>query len=429
MSFSSCPQCGLPRDSDEAGSRSCPLCGWDPNAAENLVPSKNATTRPVSQVANTQPLSLDSDPEPLSLDPDPEPRRFLFPIVIVIVAAVAGVIAGLIYTQRTGGKETSANSSDPETAPASPTSEQQPMAPKKKIEKPELKTMASSPPPKKTQPLPKHTDVKKLEVKKPEIAPKPRVAVEKPMQLPMPKEGEVVVNGDIEQINLPQGEFVIDSLKDDTRRLLRGEVKILRIGSVGGKVVIDASQLKAKKIIITGSVEGEGVLKLHAPEGAVEFRGKVEGMGSVEIDAPRGVVRFVEPTTQGQDGSKIDGSGKVSIVAQTVELHGKIDGAGDLKINASEGTVLFAESTEGGREGSKIGGGARVNITARELEFRGRLDGSAEIRVTLNSQGKIRYREMAGGAKILYRKSKPGDPEPIIEAGELKGGAEVKKVP
>jgi hypothetical protein len=388
-----------------------------------------------SKVTDVKPLSLDPDLEPLSLDPDPQPRRLLYPIAIVIIAAIIGVIAGIVYSRSKSDKDSSSNSTEPEPLTVAVQNDPKPIVPKKttplpaptkKTENIDKKAANPSPMNKKVLPKPvKQGD----DVKEPEIGPEPREVVVKPAPPPMPKEGEVVVNGEIEQINLPQGEFVIDSLNDDTHRILRGEVKTLRIGGVGGKVVIDASQLKAKRIVVTGAVESEGLLKLHAPEGIVEFRGKVEGIGRVEIVAPKGTVRFVEPTAQGQDGSKIDGSGKVSVTAQTVELHGKVDGSGQLNIDAPDGTVCFAEATEGGREGSKIGGGAKVNITARELDFRGRLDGGAEIRVTLTSAGKIRCKEMDGGAKLYYHKSKPTDPEPIIEPGELKGGAKIEHAP
>ena len=206
--------------------------------------------------------------------------------------------------------------------------------------------------------------------------------------------------GDTRKIDAPNGEYTLEPLNGQDIVKLVGKIKTLKIGLVHGEAVLDASQLEVKEVILTGTIDGRGKVKLNVPNGSLDFRAKVDADGIVEINAP---------------GSKLD-------------FRAKFDGNSRLIIHAPGGTVTFSQPTSNASEGSKIDGGAKATITAQKVEFRGAVKGGAEVTVILTPTGSLTVHEMDGGGRILYRKADPKDPEPVITSGTMKGGAQLKKI-
>ncbi len=207
---------------------------------------------------------------------------------------------------------------------------------------------------------------------------KPPAVVKRPDPAPLPVE---VLAGNERKLDRPDGDYEIEVLKGDAVIKLTGKIKTLKVPLVEGAATLDASALEAKEIIFTGKINNQATVKLNAPEGSVRFNGAVEGAAVLEVNAPGGSVLFAEPSAR------------------------------DL-----------------GREGSKIDGSARVTITAKDVNFRGDLVGGARVVVTLTYGGTLRFREIAGGAVLRYKKADGKDPEPTVRAGLIFGGGKVEKI-
>ncbi len=161
---------------------------------------------------------------------------------------------------------------------------------------------------------------------------------------------------------------------------LSGKVKTLTVNQMSTGAQLDASKLLAQEVVFTDRIDGHSRVKLQAPGGTVEFRSRVEGNAQLEIKAPGGKVTFTEPSAKNKPGSRIDG-------------------------------------------------GARVTITAKEAEFRGILNGNGtQVLVTLTDGGVLRFRELDGQVRLQYRKADRSGPEPVVEAGAVRGRAKVEKL-
>jgi len=189
-----------------------------------------------------------------------------------------------------------------------------------------------------------------------------------------------VVAGNERKLNQPDGEYEVEVVKGDVVIKLTGKIKTLKVPLVEGAATLDASGLEAKEIIFAGKINNQTTVKLNAPGGSVRFNGAVEGAAILEVNAPGGSVIFAEPSAR------------------------------DL-----------------GREGSKIDGSARVTITAKDVNFRGDLVGGARVVVTLTRGGSLKFQEIAGGAVLQYRKADRNDPDPKVSAGAISGGGKVEK--
>jgi hypothetical protein len=167
----------------------------------------------------------------------------------------------------------------------------------------------------------------------------------------------------------PDDTAALPDLNTGDHVTLTGKVRVLRIGSVNGKGVLDASGLVAEEIIITGDLNNDAQVMLHAPRGKVTVSGYVSGSTKLTVVAPGGEVTFAK-------------SGRVS-------------------------------------------GSALVIVTAKRLEANCPLSGGAKVNVTLTASGSLKLNRAEEGATVTWKKAAPGDPAPVIEKGELRGGAKV----
>lgn len=195
----------------------------------------------------------------------------------------------------------------------------------------------------------------------PAIAPPPRPAVSPPpllagvMPLAPPKKNpwnpNLAINGRVEQIDAtavrdkridaPEGAVSVSDMNRDDRLTLTGTVRQMRIGTVGGKAVLDAAGLVAQEIVITGDLNGSAIVKLNAPEGRVSIGGHVEGTARVLVNAPRGEVIIAAKS------GKLDGKGELTVIARSVEVRGAMAGHAKLTVTLTGGgTVVLGAVQE-----------------------------------------------------------------------------------
>jgi hypothetical protein len=133
------------------------------------------------------------------------------------------------------------------------------------------------------------------------------------------------------RIDAPEGAVAISDMSGDDHLILRGSVRQLRVGSVGGRAMLDASGLAAEEIIITGDIHGRAAVKLHAPDGTVTISGHVEGTARVVVDAPRGEIIL------SAGSGKLDGEAQLSIIARSVAVRGVLGGNARLFVTLTGG--------------------------------------------------------------------------------------------
>src|SRR4029453_13960969 len=107
----------------------------------------------------------------------------------------------------------------------------------------------------------------------------PKPVVPPPKLVAPPKPGPTVRIDPKEvrekQINNPLATLLVPDLTRDDRLTLTGKARVLRIGSVSGKAVLDASGLEAEEVVISGDLGDTAVVKLNAPNGTVTIGGHV----------------------------------------------------------------------------------------------------------------------------------------------------------
>ena len=170
------------------------------------------------------------------------------------------------------------------------------------------------------------------------------------------------------KLDAPDGTAEVIELNGDDRFGMTGRVKVLKLNAVNGSVRIDAPDLDVEEIVLTGDINGNCTLKFAA-RSRVTIRGAVVGSCKLTILAPGG-------------------------------------------------TVTLAE-------GGRIGGGAIVTLNAKTFDSKGKIDEGARVHATLSAGGSMRIAAMDGGAVVIYRRAAPGDPEPILERGDLRGGTRI----
>jgi hypothetical protein len=202
---------------------------------------------------------------------------------------------------------------------------------------------------------------------------RPPVAVEVPKKdAPRPVAVVMKVDPKIESrrhFDHPHDTAALPDLNTGDRVILTGKVRVLRIGSVNGKGFLDASGLVAEEVIVTGDLNSEAQVLVNAPNGKVTVGGFVLGNVKVTVIAPGGLVVF-----------------------------------------ASTG---------------RLTGGSTVTVTAKRLELNGPASGGTKVNVTLLAGGSLKVVKAEEGATITYKKAAANDAEPVIEKGELRGGAKI----
>jgi hypothetical protein len=233
--------------------------------------------------------------------------------------------------------------------------------------------IAIAPPPRLVPPASPPTPPKK----EPQAEPVPVASVPPKKDLPRfdPPVGPVV------RINLrevreqkldrPRGIVAVADMNLDDRLTLTGRVRLLKIGTVGGKAVLDASGLEAEEVVITGDLNKNAVVKLNAPGGRVTISGHVTGNARLAVNAPGGEV--IAPA----DPARFD--------------HG-----------------------------------CEVTVVAKRVEIGGLMTGGSKLLVTLTAGGSLKLGRMDDEATVIYKRSAPTDPAPTVETGELRGGAKVQ---
>jgi hypothetical protein len=171
------------------------------------------------------------------------------------------------------------------------------------------------------------------------------------------------------QFDHPDDTAALPDLNTGDHVVLTGRLRVLRLGAINGRGILDASGLVAEEVIITGDLSGEAQVQLSAPHGTVTVGGYVTGSSKLTIAAPGGTVT-------------VAGSGRMS-------------------------------------------GGPIVTVTAKRLEVKCPMSGAARVQLTLTTGGSLKLGLMEEGATVLYRKGLPNDPQPKVEKGEIRGGAKV----
>ena len=336
-----CPSCGLPISEAAFASGICPCC------EHSFLEPFSA---PVVQLEPMVPVPLSIPQTP----PTENKKRFLGVVVVWAVALVVGVGLGLgfwyFFDQPLEFVEVAQKEQTPPTtiSPLPDTQPQtQPVTPEKEI-----------------LPAPRVVE---------EQRPEPVAVAPKPMPLPPPKV-EIIdpVETPEKKLNDPNGEAEVLSLNGMEQLVLTGKIKVLRIGPLNGKALLDATGLDVEEIVFTGALSGSSEVKVNAP------------------------------------------NGKVRVTKQ-------INGAAKLRIYAPDGEVTFA-----GEEEATLTEGSLVELTAKRVDIQSLMNGGTRVEVTLTTGGSLRTGVMDGGATVRYRAAVGNQSELKIETGELRGGASVK---
>jgi hypothetical protein len=250
----------------------------------------------------------------------------------------------------------------------------QPQTPESKTN-PEVARVSPAPRPPKPEvaPHPHEPPAKPVDVIEPKPQPKPEPKPEPKVEPPAAKPGAVVLIDPFDapkrHIDIADAEVRVPDLHGEHQIVLRGKARVLNLGSLHGRVSVDASKLDVREVQISGDLHGDAQLMVSAPNGRVSVNGFVIGSAKLTVLAPGGA-------------------------------------------------VLLAES-------SRLDGGSTVTVTAKELTVRGPMLGGTKLSATLTSGGALKLTTLEGGATATYRKEKPSDPAPVVERGDVRGGAKV----
>ncbi len=171
----------------------------------------------------------------------------------------------------------------------------------------------------------------------------------------------------------PAGQYTLPWVRGGRVVKLAGKIGTLNVTGADGLATVDASNLEAKRIFVTGPINGNSMVALNAPNGLVDLKKQVDGNSTLRIEAP-------------------------------------------------DGKVVFDK-------GTNINGNSHVTITAREVGLPGYLDGRETlVEVTLTGGGELRYGDLKGYSRIHYKKAAAGDPDPVVEGGRIGRRAEVKRI-
>jgi hypothetical protein len=100
-------------------------------------------------------------------------------------------------------------------------------------------------------------------------------------------------------------------------------------------------------------------------------------------------------------------------------------------VDAAAGTVTFAGKKFAKRlnVSPNIDGGARVTVLGRQVTFLSPITGDGTtVDVTLGTRGHLKFAELDGGARLLYRQAAATDVPLIVNPGRVKGDSEFKQV-
>lgn len=312
-----CPKCRLRMPDDALDRGQCPACGFP----------------------------LDG---PLVLDATTGSRRGVW----WAAGATALIAGGAGYAAYAGAFDPTPVPHPPEAASAAP----EPVRPATSV----------APPPKPPEPAPPPLVPSTPNDLKPDPA-GPKPTAPRPIGVVMKVDPRIAPTRHFDH---PDDTAALPDLNTADRVTLTGRVRALRIGSVNGKGSIDASGLTAEEVVITGDLNGDAVVSLHAPNGKVTVGGYVGGAARLTVVAP----------------------------------------GGELLVLANSGRVT----------GSSV-----VAVAAQRVDVAGRVSGGARLHATLTAGGALKLSFVEEGATVTYKKAAAADPPPAVEKGTVSGGAKV----
>lgn len=310
MATVACPGCGLPRAESEVGATPCPVC------AASAAPPNTGNSRPSARnKADADPTAgLPADVSELNAPGTANSRRTAeggSRVPLIAGAFLLGALCGIggVF----GYQAIDWPKNEPEVA-AKPT-----------IDLPPVTIVPTGPA---LAPMPH------------EPAPKPLVFGPGPDEDPDPEPDVKVIPAPVpgrvttHEFNEPGEVYSVPVLKKGEHVVLKGKgkIKTLRIHGLDAGAVLNASELEAETITVSGKIDNGSKLYLKATNGKVQLSAKVDARSVVEINAPGGEVKFTAQTTPNREGSKIDNGSTVTITARTVEFKGDIAGA-DTKVS------------------------------------------------------------------------------------------------
>jgi hypothetical protein len=320
MATVACPGCGLPRAEGEVGATPCPVCHAAPSAVEAPRAAKQVEADPTDALPADASELYAPAPKPARKGTRAGGSRLLAVALAFLLGALCGV-GGVLGVQAIN--RPAPQPRGPEVAelpkldaPAAP-------------QKPAVPAVAPMPREVVARPVPKLDPVAVGEFQLPD---------------PLPPPGVVVTH----TVNKPDDVYPIPTMKKGEHIVLKGKVKTLRVHGLDAGAVLDASGLEASVVTVTGKIDNRSTLKLKAPNGAVQLTAKVTGQSVVEINAPGGEVKFLLPTTEKREGSKIDGGSAVAVTARWIEFKGDITGNNTkVAVTLSRNAILKVASVGG----------------------------------------------------------------------------------
>jgi hypothetical protein len=175
------------------------------------------------------------------------------------------------------------------------------------------------------------------------------------------------------------GSWTLSRLDSRTQVKLRGSTGTLRVLGVRGGSSLDASKLDAREVIIDGEIDGRSSVKLLAPHGRIEFRGRVSGQSQINVTAQDGTVIFGDPASR-ENRTIIEGACRLMIITRELNLAGTVTGGG------------------------------------------------THVTVGFLPEGILKFRELAGSARLDYRRADASLPETVVEAGKVTGNAKLNRL-
>jgi hypothetical protein len=313
MTTVSCPKCrqALPDTALDAGA--CPLCGFPLDGPVVLSPAGG-----------------------------PRTRRWLAASVAVALLLVLAAVGYFVLTRD-------------EPAPTNPSTEVAKTTP----EQPRSASASTVP----IAPMPRAVSPR---ADPPADAPPEPKKIERPLGVVMKVDPKITPK---RHFDAPDDTAALPDLRTGDRVTLTGRVRVLRLGSVGGSTVLDASELVAEEVQITGDVSGDSQVILNAPAGLVTVGGYVSGGAKLTVAAPGGAV-------------VIAGSGRIANSAQ-------------------------------------------LTVTAKSLEVKCPVSDGARVLATLTVGGSLKLTRIEDGASVIYTKVNPTDPPLAITPGEVRDRARV----
>jgi hypothetical protein len=213
---------------------------------------------------------------------------------------------------------------------------------------------------------------------------------------------EIVELGTERKVYLPDGTYTVPMLNNKARLRIKGTVKILKVEAIENESELDVAGLDAEEIHINRvayrcKVRLKGTARL-LKVGTLENEAEID---AAALEVPEIVVGRVAYRC------KV----KLNSTAGNVEFRGVVDNQCTVTVLAPRGTVTFHEL---------ITNDARVTVTARQLAFKGVITGNqTQVQATLTTGGELTFREVAGTAKLEYRKANAADPPLVLQEGKV----------